>query len=187
MAGSSGTPQAHGTRGKDLKARFIEEMKKYAIVTLYLWVLFALFGMYRKLLLSENGLDPWTQSYAIVNALIFGKVVLLGEILGVGKRLSQRELLFAVIGKAFLFSVLLMGFHIAEEVVRALFKKLPVMDAVLSIGGGSWFGFYVYGAIMFVMLIPLFAARGVADVLGTELVWKLLMSPAPVRDKNGKH
>ena len=51
-------------------------MKIYIAITLYLWVVLALFALYKRALLNENGIDYWRQGYAIVNALILGKVLL---------------------------------------------------------------------------------------------------------------
>ena len=40
-----------------LKARALDELRQYAIVTLYLWVFFALFSFYRRMILEENGIS----------------------------------------------------------------------------------------------------------------------------------
>ena len=82
---------------KNLKARALEETKEYLLITLYLWLLFALFAEYKRLLLQENGINLWNQTYAIVNAMIFGKVVLLGEVLKIGKRLEQHAPIWLVL------------------------------------------------------------------------------------------
>ena len=165
---------------KTLKARAMDELKKYVAITLYLWVLFALLGLYRQVLLRENGINLWTQSYAIVNALVFAKVVLLGEMLNLGKRLRSQALILEVLGKSLLFTALLIVFHIGEETVRALIKHLPVAETALSFGGGSWQGIFVYAGLMFVIMVPLIAFREVGDAMGHNRLWKLLLS----RDRN---
>lgn len=165
-----------GSAERSLKARALEEMKKYVAISLYLWVLFGLFALYRRVLLQENGLEVWTQGYALVNALVFAKVVLLGEMIDLGKGLRSRALIWAVLGKSFLFTLLLILFHMGEETVRALIKHLPVAETALSFGGGTWLGVFVYAALMFVTLVPLIAFREVADAVGHNTMWKLLLS-----------
>jgi hypothetical protein len=179
MAKTPTPPAAH----ESLKDKAINEMKIYLAVTLYLWVLLALFAMYKKALLQENGIDYWNQSYAFVSALILGKVILLGDILKLGDSLRKRALVWVVLGKTLIFAVLLMAFHVAEEVIRALIKGLPVMESILHIGGGSWFGVYTYAAIMFVMLIPLAAFRELSFVLGKGVMWKLMTSPEAAQNR----
>lgn len=166
--------EKHGTGGGNLKEKAVEEMKKYAALTVYLWVLFVMLGLYRRLLLKEYGIDPWTQSYAIVNALIFAKVLLLGDILGLGEGLRKRAFPLVVAGRTALFTVLLIAFHMVEEAVRALIKGEPVSQSLLHLGGGSWFGVWVYAGLMFVMLLPVMAWRELSFVLGKNTLWNIV-------------
>lgn len=163
-----------GPSGGSLKQKAVEEMKKYAALTAYLWVLFFLLGMYRRLLLKENGIDPWTQSYAIVNALVFAKVLLLGDILNLGAGLRKRPFVWVVAGRTALFTALLMAFHMVEEAIRALIKGEPLITSVLHLGGGSWLGVGVFAGLMFVMLLPLFAVREMSFVLGKDELWEIV-------------
>ncbi len=170
----SGSEKSAGM--KSLKARAIGEMKEYLLITLYLWLLFALFAEYKRFLLQENGINLWNQTYAIVNAMIFAKVVLLGEVLKVGKRLQEEALIWLVLGKSLLFSILLLLFHIAEESIRAWFEHLPLAVSIRSLGGGTWQGVLIYLALLFVTLVPLFAFKEVQRVLGSDTMRSLLFT-----------
>lgn len=165
-----------GGRRNALGQRMLIEMKKYAIITIYLWVLFALFAAYKRELLQENGVSVWSQSYAIVNAMIFAKVVLLGQVLSLGDNFRKQALIWVVLGKSVLFTALLMAFHAAEEAVRAWFEHLAVAEAVLSMGGGSVLGLLIYAALLFVALVPLFAFEEVSNILGKDQLWRLLFA-----------
>jgi hypothetical protein len=178
------TPASPAAKTESLKARFFGEMKIYFAITLYLWVVLALFALYKRALLNENGIDYWRQGSAILNALILGKVLLLGEILKVGDKLRKQALVWVVLGKTVLFTALLMLFHVVEEMVRALIKGLPIAESILSIGGGSWFCMYVYAAIMFVMLLPLAAFGELSFVLGKGGMWKLMTSRESRSDRS---
>lgn len=174
------TPQAtpgQQAGNKSLKEKALGEMKEYLLITLYLWLLLALFADYKRILLQENGINLWNQGYAIVNALIFGKVVLLGEMLDLGRHLEKKALIWLVLGKSLLFSILLILFHIAEESVRAWFEHKPFVDSIENFGGGSWEGLLVYGALLFVTLVPLIAFKEVQRVMGRDMLWKLLFTP----------
>jgi hypothetical protein len=157
---------------ESLEARALLELKRYAIITLYLWVLFALFAAYKRMLLQENGISLWNQSFAIVNALIFGKVILIAQALDLGRGLREQALVWVVLGKSLIFAIVVILFHIAEEAVRAWFKGLPLSTSVADFGGGTWPGLLTYAAIFFVVLIPFFAFQEVAEVVGV----------APLRD-----
>ena len=102
---ASGT--SAGPKKESLQERALDELKKYAVITLYLWVLFVLFATYKRMLLQENGISPWNQGFAIVNALIFGKVVLIAHALNLGRSLKDQALIWVVLGKSLLFTVVL--------------------------------------------------------------------------------
>ena len=159
-----------------LEERALTELKRYAVIVLYLWVLFALFASYKRVLLHENGISVWNESFAIVNALIFGKVILIAQALSLGGSLKDRALVWIVLGKSLLFAIVLMLFHIGEEAIRAWFKDLPVSTAVADFGGGTWLGLVTYAAIFFVALIPFFAMQEMADVLGADALWSLMFT-----------
>ena len=161
-------------RGESFKEKALDDMKKYAALTLYLWVMFFLLAMYRKLLLKENGIDPLTQSYAIVNALVFAKVLLLSEILDIGAALRKRVFVWVVLGRTAIFTALLMAFHVVEEAIRALIKGQSLADSMLHLGGGSWLGVWVFAGLMFVMLLPLTAFREISFVLGKGVLWGIM-------------
>lgn len=163
--------EATGAQKESLKIRAVAEARKVAIVTLYLWFLFALFGIYKRVLLQEHGISAWNQGFAIINALVFAKVILIGQALNVGHRLRGQALVWIVLGKSLLFALLLIAFHIAEEAVRAWFNGLPLATAIADFGGGTALGLAVYAAIFFVALTPFFAFQEVARVLGAGVLW----------------
>ncbi len=166
-----------GTRKKgSLKERAIDELKAFAIITLYLWVLFILFASYKRLLMHQNGISVWNQGFAIVNALVFAKVILIAQALSLGEGLKNRSLISIALTKSFLFTIVLILFHIGEETVRAWFKDLPLSTALTDFGGGFWLGLATYAAIFFVALIPFFTVQEMAKVIGGDALWKLLFA-----------
>jgi len=165
----SGAAKAGGK--KSLKERGVEELEKYAIITLYLWLLFALFSLHKQLVLG-HGISAWQQGFAIVNALVFGKVILIAQALEVGRGLEKRALIWVVLGKALMFAILLLAFHIAEEAIRTWFRSEP-FSAAFADFGGSLPGLLTYAAIFFVSLIPFFAFQEAARVVGGDSLWSL--------------
>ena len=89
------------TRTTKIKERAVSELKKYAAIAFYLWILFSLFEIHRYAVLRElnlSSLSGYKIGFALVNALIMGKVILIGEALHVGEQLSEKRLdLFRVV------------------------------------------------------------------------------------------
>jgi hypothetical protein len=156
---------------KSLKERAISELEKYVIICVYLGVLFFLFNLHRQLL-QGHGISLWSQGFAIINALIFGKVILIGEALKLGERQESRPLGWVVLCKALFFAILLVAFHLLEEAIRAWFEGHPLSAAVTN-SGGSWVAVAAYTGIIFVVLIPFYAFHEAARVLGANALWDL--------------
>ena len=174
MAGKTAPAQDHAH--KNFKAKAITMFWKVVIATVYLWILFALFNLYKTALLNEHGIDYWDQGFAFFSALVFSKVLLVGDMLGIGQSLRKRALVWVVLGRSLIFAVLIILCHAGLSVIRAWYDAQPVMETIMKIGGGSWLGFWIYAAILFFMLIPLAAFRELSFVLGENVIWKLMTS-----------
>ena len=171
---ANATPgSAQAGNKKSFKERARGEFEKYVIITVYLWLLFALFSLHKQLV-QGHGVSGWQQGFAIVNALIFGKVILIGQALEVGKGLERRALVWAVLGKSLIFAILLLAFHVAEEAIRGWFMGQPLSESFADFGGSPP-SLVAYAAIFFVALSPFFAFQEAARVLGGGALWNLFI------------
>jgi hypothetical protein len=159
-----------------LKERAIDEGKKMLVMVLYLWVFFAVLSLHRTAVLQNNGVSYTEQGFAIVNALIFAKVMLIADDLKFGRRFTSRPLIYSVLYASLAFAVLLVCFHITEGVVTALLRGRPVADSLSDFGAGNLRGVVSIGAIVFVALIPFFMYREIGRVVGEGQLWKLLVA-----------
>ncbi len=159
-----------------LKARAIDEIKKYLVITLYLWVLFALFSLHRTLVLEHAHVDFQEQGLAIVNALIFAKVMLIADDLKLGSRFKHHPLIHSVLWRSAAFSIVLICFHIVEDAAIAWLRGKPLADSLAAFGSGDLKGVVAFGAIGFVTLIPFFMFAEIDRVLGQDKLWRLLLA-----------
>jgi hypothetical protein len=159
-----------------LKTRALDELRRYLIITLYLWVMFALFSFYRRLILQEEGISVWGQSFAIINALVLAKVILIGQALNLDNAFSKHARGFIALWNALIFTVFLSIFHIFEDAIKAWFEGRPLAAGLVDFGGGSLRGFLTIGGILFVALIPFFGMNEVARAVGGQALWDLFFS-----------
>lgn len=160
-----------------LKARAVDEVKKFTIITLYLWALFALFSLHKTLILEHEHLDYGEQGFAIVNALIFAKVMLVAQDLKLGSRFFRHQpLIESVLWCAALFAVLLFCFHLVERAVTAWLHGKPLSDSLHEYGNGGISADLAVCAISFVLLIPYFTFTELGRVLGPHKLWRLLLA-----------
>ncbi len=176
VTGSASAADAGAAEKPSLKSRALDELRQYAIITLYLWVFFALFSLYRRMILEENGISVWQQTFAIINALVFGKVILIAQALHLEAGLRKYPRAFIVLGNSLLFTIMLLAFHVLEEAIKAWIQGQPLANSIADFGGGTLSGFLTIGAIFFVALIPFFGMQEVARAVGGRALWDLFFT-----------
>lgn len=154
------------TSNKTLKQRAYQELKEYLVITLYLWVVFGLFVLYRSVILNEEHIDLVAKGLALVNALALGKVILIAKALHLGDWADDAPLIYPTLMKAALFAIVLAIFKILEEAAIGLYHKKSFQESIASLGGGTLQGILTLTLLLFVMLIPFFGVGELQRVLG---------------------
>jgi hypothetical protein len=141
----------------------------------YLYVIFSLFRVHEYIILKENGLSFTHFGFAAIKALVLAKVMLLGDEIKLGKRLSNQPLVYRIVERSAIFAIFFLGFEFLEQIVRGLFTGKTITEGILE-PGGSFFGSLIDTMIMWVMLIPYFAFNEIRLVFGGDNVVRLLFS-----------
>jgi hypothetical protein len=108
------------------KQRLVEELKKLSVVVIYRWVLFTVFSLHRAMILAEYGIGynyAEGLGFALVNAWILAKFVLIAEALQAGEQLHSKPLLHSILFKCAVLSVILMLCHTLEELVVKMWHE----------------------------------------------------------------
>ncbi len=154
-----------------LKHKAIHEAVEFAWVFAFLAFFFCALVTYSTLLLKEFHVKYLSYAFALLNALIIAKVILIGELAHFGKKYEARPMLMSAIYKAFLFSLLVLGFHFAEEAIKGLLHGVSVARMLQEIRIDDLLGRSI---VVFCVFIPLFAFREFRRVLGEEKFYSLL-------------
>lgn len=137
-----------GGHGQQLKTRAVEEMRRFAVMFLYLCVLLGLFVLNERTILQLRGLRFSSQGFAIISALVLAMVMLVAEDLKLSHRLHNRLLNYPILHQpSLVFTMLFILSHIVEEVVVDLM---------------------CVSTILFIALIPIFAVRNISWVLAVD-------------------
>jgi hypothetical protein len=160
----AGVPASHSRRS--VGERAVNELKRFLIMFIYLWVMFGLFALHERIVLRQSGASLASQGFAVVNALVLAKVMLIAEDLKVGHWVRPRPLIYPIVGESLIFAIVFICFHVVEHVVIGLFKGETIAASVPAIGGGGLAGLACVAVIMFAALIPFFAFRNVSRELG---------------------
>jgi hypothetical protein len=172
-----------GGRGRKVMERAVDEVRRFMVMFLYLWILFGLFALYQRILLRQEGLNFTAQGFALVNALVLAKVMLIAEDLKVAHWLRSRPLIYLILGESLIFTVVFICFHVVEHLIIGLFKRESIAASIPAIGGGGMAGLVSVGLILFVSLIPFFAFRNISRELGPGRLNAMLLGTASPASK----
>jgi hypothetical protein len=173
MSKAQGHPAGkHG----NLKEKAIEELKVFWVIAVYLAILFGSFMAYRRLVLAEFGVSYLNYGFAIIQALIIAKVILIADALHIGKRFEHLPLAVSVVWKAIMFSVFVMLFGVLEHVVEGLFHKEDTRQIAHRIVGIGLDELLARTLMLIAAFIPFFAFWELGRVVGTKRLAALFFS-----------
>ena len=112
-----------------LKERAPHQLREFLVMFIYLWALFALLVINQSIVLARVAQDYQAHGFAILNALILAKVLLVGEDLQLGSRFRDKPLIYSILYKCFVFTLFIIGFHILERVVVGVFSGRTIAKA----------------------------------------------------------
>jgi hypothetical protein len=162
-----------------LKQRLFDEVIKFLAIAFYLWVMFGVFALHESVVSAKDHINYHFYGFALVNALILGKVMLVAEDLHFAEWVKDRPLIYPILCKAVAFSILFLVFDVVEEVLIGIFKGKTIGESMPVIGGGSPSGVFFVGIILAVALIPFFAFREVGRAIGEQELHALMFTGGP--------
>lgn len=145
--------------------RLREELRRYAGVSLYLWVCLAAIFAYKSAVLRETGLALVPLGTALVKALILGKFVLIGDAVGVGRRTNVRTVLGRIAWRSVALTLALVVLTVLEEVVVAWAHHRSAGEAIAELAGRP-FELLTSCILMLLILVPLVTVQEVSHALG---------------------
>lgn len=157
------------------KQKAKEEFKDYMAISFYLAFFLCALVTYTNMVLNKHGIDSVRYALAIINALVIAKVILIGELMKLGKRVEARPLYQTVVLKAAIFTLLVLAFHLVEEVVKRLIHGEPRGTVLENIHMDATVASSV---IIFLTFMPLFAFRELRRVMGAEKLDEIFLGKA---------
>jgi hypothetical protein len=150
------------------KQRLFREFVRYWINFVYLAAVFGLFAWYRRLILAEYDIRYLKYGVAILEALVLAKVILLGDMLGLGREFKNKPLIYPTLYNAIVFSLFVGVFAIIEHTIGGLLHGKGAMAGLAELRAEGWYELLARCLITFVMFIPFFAFKELANVLHEE-------------------
>jgi len=160
------------------KEKFVHEMAEYAINVIYLTLVFAAFTQYRRLVLAAHDIIYTNYWVAVIQALILGKVIMIGAVFRLGHSLEQRPLIFPTLYKAVVFTFLVVVLNLVEHAIKGLWTGSGLAGGFAEFLDRGPHELLAGSLVIFVALIPFFAVKELGRVLGEEKIWALFFGKA---------
>ena len=131
-----------------------------------LTLVFAAFTQYRRIVLAVHDITYTNYGFAVIEALLLGKVIMIGDALGLGHGLEQRPLIYPTLYKTIVFSCFVAAFKVIEHVIKTLWQGGEIIGDLLAFSHDGSHEVLAYSLIVFLALIPFFAVRELGRVFG---------------------
>jgi hypothetical protein len=154
------------------KARARHELDEFLVTALLLALFLGALAEYRRIMMADVGIAYTNWGVAVIEALIISKVILIGDVLRLERR-TVRTIFGAAVYRAIIYGLLILVFELLERSIRALVHGETV-DAVRAQVIAHSRDFAAYAFLVFVFLVPFFALRAAAQMLGDDGLAELL-------------
>jgi hypothetical protein len=158
---------------RTLKEKAAEEFRLMLLITAYLAAFFVAFHVYRILVSRELGATTFRTGFAIVEALVIAKVILIGKAIGLGKKTSGRALAFATLRASVVYAILVAIFAVLEHVIEGLVKGKTLAASIDEMLSQGIYEILARTLVLFVAFIPFFAIWELDRVLGERKLFDL--------------
>lgn len=162
----SGSEKKKGT----LKEKVVHEVVEYWINVCYLTLVFAAFTQYRRFLLAAHDISYTNYGFAVIEALILAKVIMIGEVVRLGRGLERKPLIYPTLYKTVVFTLFVGAFKVIEEVIKGLLKGEGITGGLASFFEKGPYELLANSIIVFVAFIPFFGIKELGRVLGQDKI-----------------
>ena len=161
------------TKRSNLKKKIVHEISEYLINVCYLTLVFAAFIQYRRFLLAIYDITYTNYGVAVIEALILGKVIMIGEVVRLGRGLEQKPLIYPTLYKTFIFTVFVGVFKVIEHMLKDLWNGSGFTAGLVAFSGKGLYEVLANSLIIFVAFIPFFAVKELGRVFGGDKIGAL--------------
>ena len=157
-----------GAERKSWKDKLRHEIVEYWINVIYLALVFAAFTQYRRFVLAAHDITYTNYGVAVIEALVLAKVIMVGDVVGLGRGLEKRPLIYPTLYKTVVFSCFVAVFKAVEHLIKGLWRGEDFIGEVLAFPHDGNHEILAGSMVIFVALIPFFAVRELGRVYGGD-------------------
>ena len=158
---------------RDLRVKVRHELIEYGLNVVSLAIVFAAFTVYRRLLLAAHDISYTNYGVALLEALILGKVIMIGGVLRLGRGLETKPLIYPTLYKTAVFCVLVVVVKVIEHGIKGVVAGEGFVEGIAEMRRKGFHEVLANGLVVFVALFPFFAVKELGRVLGRQAIGDL--------------
>jgi len=159
-----------GAKKGDLKKKIVHEVTEYWINVCYLTLVFAAFTQYRRFLLAAHDITYTNYGFAVIEALVLAKVIMIGEVARLGRGLERKPLIYPTLYKTVVFTLFVGVFTLIEHGIKGLWKGEGFTSGIADFLGKGFNEILANSIIVFIAFIPFFGIKELGRVLGEDKI-----------------
>ena len=144
-------------------------MVEYWINVIYLTLVFAAFTQYRRIILAAHDVTYTNYGFAVIEALILAKVIMIGAVLRLGRGLEKKPLIVPTLYKTVVFTLFCGVFTVLEHAIKGLWTGTGFMGGIAEFFGKGH-ELLANSLVVFVAFFPFFGVKELGRVLGEEKI-----------------
>lgn len=148
------------------KQKVIHEMIEYYFNFLYMAFFLVAFTWYRRLILAEYHILYTNYWFPLIEAAVLAKVIMVGDILHLGRGLEHKPLILPTLYRTVVFSVWVGFFSVLEHTVRGLLQGKGLTGGFFELESQDWHELVAKCLMTFFAFIPFFGIKELGLVLG---------------------
>lgn len=159
------------------KGKIRHEVIEYGFNVIYLTLVFASFTVHQRLVLAAHDITYTNYGFALIEALILGKVIMVGRMLYLGRRFEDKPLIYSTLYKTFVFTIFVAVFKVIEYAIKGLVAGEGMAGGLAELADKGIYILLANSLVVFVALIPFFAMKELGRLFGRDKIAALFFQP----------
>ena len=165
---------------KKIAATIKEEFLALLPPTIYFFVALHIVALIRVLMIKATGIAPLTSVSVLVASLVLGKSVLLADMLPAINRFPDKPLIYNVVWKTLIYTVVAFVIHYLEHLYDYARKAGGIVAGnAKMLSEVIWPHFWAVQILLFVLIVLYCLMHELVRVIGREKVQRIFFGPLP--------
>jgi hypothetical protein len=157
------------------RQRASHEIKAYLLNVVYLTLIFGSFDWYKRLILAQHDVSYFHYGAALIEALILAKVVMIGDLLHIGRMVTGRPLIVPTIYRAVMFSIWVALFKVLEHAIVGALQGKGIAGGLDEMMSQSPYAMLAMTLVTVFAFIPFFAFKELGQALGEGKIAEMFL------------